>query len=92
LPENGEVETVKIQLFNRLRFIGLCLSYPSQVKTWIGLFPFFLFHYFFFGTQALQKVSLERLNNRPHAGSLYYERRKFSSWEMVCYHLNLFEE
>lgn len=92
LPDNGEVDATKIHIFDRLRFLGLCLRYPSQVKTWIGLFPFFLVHYFFWGTQALQKVSFERLSQRPHVGSLYYERRNFSSWKKVFSQLSLFLE
>ncbi|AKD24681.1 putative protein, LmbE-like protein [Polynucleobacter duraquae] len=92
LIQNGDVRTTNIHIFNRLRFLGLCLRYPSQVKTWIGLFPFFLLHYFFWGTQDLQKVSLDRLRQKPHAGSLYYERRKFSSWEKISSELIFFEK
>ena len=92
LPDNGDVEVAKMQIFNRLRFLGFCLMYPSQVKSWIGLFPFFLFHFFFRGTQALQKVSIVRLSQRPHVGELYYERRKNYSWEYIYFQLVLFQE
>jgi hypothetical protein len=92
LTENGEVRFSRITIFNRFRFLGFCLRYPSQLKTWVGLFPFFLLHYFFWGSQSLQKVSLDRLNQKPHRGSLYYERRKFSSWNKVCSQLSLFLE
>lgn len=92
LPENGDVKSIKIPIKNRLRFLGLCLRYPSQIKTWIGLFPFFLLHYFFWGTQDLQGVSLERLCQKPHAGSLYYERRKFSTWRLLSSKLNTLKQ
>ena len=92
LTENGEVHSTKISTLNRFRFLWFCLRYPSQLKTWIGLFPFFLIHYCFWGNQALQKVSLDRLSQRPHRGSLYYERRKFSSWEQVFSQLSMFFE
>jgi hypothetical protein len=90
LIENGEVRSSRIKFLNRFRFLGFCLRYPSQLKTWVGLFPFFFLHYFFWGSQALQKVSIERLFQKPHGGRLYYERRKFSSWEKVFSRLSLF--
>ena len=92
LPENGDVELSRISVLNRFKFLALCLKYPSQLKTWIGLFPFFLMHYIFWGSHSLQNVSLERLNHRPHSGSLYYERRKFSNWKTVSRKLNLFKQ
>lgn len=81
LPENGNSEVIKVSLVNRLRFLRHCLSYRSQMITWMGLFPHVLFHYIFFGTQMVQTVSRERIRHRPHDGSLYYERRHFYTWE-----------
>jgi hypothetical protein len=88
LKENGFVESAKVPWSNRFRFLALCLQYPSQFKTWIGLFPMMFLHYIFFGTQNLQKVSTRRILERPHTGLLYYERRKFSSYEKVSKKLN----
>ena len=81
LDSNGQVEQNKISMIERLKFIRMCLSYPSQVITWIGLFPFVACSYLFIGKQYLQKVSLERLSNRPHEGGLYYESRGFDTWD-----------
>lgn len=83
LPMNGDIEVVKMSWANRLRFLRFCFSYPSQAITWVGLLPFVLLHYIFYGTQVLQTVSLERIGYRPHSGSLYYERRGFSTWEKM---------
>jgi len=83
LPMNGATEERPIAWRSRLRFLVHCLSYPSQAKTWFGLFPFVFLHYLFFGTQSLQRVSLERLGQRPHDGALYYERRQFCTWEQM---------
>lgn len=80
LPMNGDLEVVKVPWANRIRFLRYCLSYPSQAITWVGLFPFVLLHYFFYGTQVLQTVSRERIRHRPHSGPLYYERRQFCTW------------
>lgn len=87
IRSNGFTESRRIPLTNRLRFLKYCLSYPSQAKTWLGLFPFVLFHYIAKGTQVLQPVSVGRLKHRPHEGSLYYERRKFFTWQQMENHL-----
>lgn len=83
LPENGVVEKVKVNWCNRFRFLGYCLQYPSQLKTWIGLFPMMLLHYMIWGTQNIQIVAAKRILERPHSGLLYYERRKFSTYQKV---------
>lgn len=83
LGQNGPVEYQAIPLKDRLRYIRLCLSYPSQLKTWIGLFPFACGHFIFDGTQALQHVDINRLTSRPHGGRLYYECRNTLSWETM---------
>jgi LmbE family N-acetylglucosaminyl deacetylase len=83
LPMNGAIEIKQIPWINRLRFLRYCLSYPSQISTWLGLFPFALLHYFFYGTQVLQTVSRDRIRHRPHSGPLYYERRGFFTWEKM---------
>jgi hypothetical protein len=83
---NGAVEEIRIPWKNRLRFLHYCLCYPSQAMTWMGLFPFAVFHYLVSGKQALQFVSLEKISCRPHEDALYYEKRGFFTWEkmVVC--------
>jgi LmbE family N-acetylglucosaminyl deacetylase len=83
LPQNGNVEPVPIPWVARGRFIWKCLQYPSQAKSWMGLFPFAALHYLLIGKESLQQVSLKRLIERPHDGPLYYERRQFSTWAKV---------
>ena len=81
LKANGVEVQTRISWSNRIKFLTYCLSYPSQMKTWIGLFPFVCLYMGFAGTQKLQPVSLARNLERPHSGPLYYETRKFSTWE-----------
>ncbi|MGX4643830.1 PIG-L deacetylase family protein [Massilia sp. SYSU DXS3249] len=83
LAANGPVELKAIEWGRRLTYLRLCLEYPSQRTTWIGLFPFVLLHYLLDGRQALQAVSTERLEHRPHPGKLYYEQRRFFDWERM---------
>lgn len=83
LMGNGPVQYSRISLKNRFRFLKYCLSYPSQKKTWMVLFPFVLKHYLFNGTQLLQSTSLKRILEPPHEGSLLYEKRKRYTWEQM---------
>lgn len=80
LAANGPVTSHRLPLGARLRQLRLCLSYPSQAKTWCGLFPFVATRILFAGNQALQPLSLARLDERPHDGPLYYERRGFATF------------
>lgn len=83
LAANGPVESTPIPFARRLAHLRSCLRYPSQRMTWIGLFPFVLLHYMVHGRQSLQAVRLERIEERPHAGMLYYEYRDFCTWERM---------
>lgn len=83
LEENGQIEYHIIPILERIKFIRMCLGYPSQALTWLGLFPFAFYKYLFKGRQCLQKVSLERLCIRPHKGRLYYESRGFETWNKM---------
>ena len=80
LPENGVVTQSPIAWRDRLRYVRLCLAYPSQWRTWMGLFPFACAHYVLSGVQQLQYVDHARILEPPHARPLYYERRGFLDW------------
>jgi len=75
IASNGQAITYKISFYLRLRFIKYILSYRSQFIPMVGLFPFFLFHHIFKGTQILQPVTINRILEQPHPGKLLYERR-----------------
>ncbi len=83
LPENGPAVATDIPWRCRFTHLRACLSYPSQRTTWIGLFPFVLLHYLLRGVEQLQPVSPARLDQRPHAGALYYEKRRFFTWPQM---------
>lgn len=90
LKENGPVSFSPIGWKARCRYLRFCASYPSQAKTWLGLFPFVLWHYVFDGRQAVQAVDIARLRERPHAGPLYYERRQFCTWEKMLQNIQAY--
>jgi LmbE family N-acetylglucosaminyl deacetylase len=83
LAQNGAVQSQRIPWSKRLRYLGLCLSYRSQFKSFLYLLPALAMHYLMKGTQDLQPVQTTRVVDRPHAGPLLYERRGFESSEAV---------
>lgn len=83
LDANGPVLSERLSLRARLRYLRLCLAYPSQLNAWLMLFPLVAWHYAARGSQDLQPASLQRLAEPPHPGALYYERRAFYCWQRM---------
>jgi hypothetical protein len=83
LLDNGACVVQRLPLGRRLLYLKYCLSYPSQWKTWVGIFPFVLFKLLFVGRYEIQRVSVARLDCRPHVGDLLYERRGAIRYEDV---------
>ncbi|HEB52540.1 MAG TPA: PIG-L family deacetylase [bacterium] len=83
LPQNGSVEARRLSLHQRLRNLRLCLGYPSQRRTWLGLLPFVAARLLLDGRQTLQRLHLERVADRPHGGRLYYEKRGFLTFDRL---------
>ncbi|MDE2481581.1 MAG: PIG-L family deacetylase [bacterium] len=52
----------------------LCWSYPSQRRTWLGLFPQAFARLMTTRRLYSAAIDLDRLATRPHAGPLLYER------------------
>ena len=61
--------------------VKLLFYYKSQFKIWIGLYPFLIIHYFFWGYNFVQPLNNDRSINRPHSGKLLYEVRKFCQFQ-----------
>ncbi len=80
-PINKRGNIIKINFHERLLLIKLLFYYKSQVKIWIGLYPFVIFHYFFLGYNFIQPLNNDRSIKKPHSGKLLYEIRKFCKFE-----------
>lgn len=71
---SGEHRRLRYDFWRGLRLSMLCWKYPSQRRTWTGLFPGFLYRRTIVRTEALRRFSLKRVRQRPHSGPLLYER------------------
>jgi LmbE family N-acetylglucosaminyl deacetylase len=77
LRANGTSDVRTLSVGERIAQLRRCLAYPSQWKSWIGLWPLLAWHLLVDGRFHLQPVSRERVRERPHAGALLFERRGF---------------
>jgi LmbE family N-acetylglucosaminyl deacetylase len=84
LAANGAVLTQPLSVVDRLRYLKLCFTYKSQLKTWAGLLPFVIVDYLFDGRQKLQAVAASNSLQKPHQGLLLYEKRKFCSYDELA--------
>lgn len=73
LTENGPAFRVRLSLPAWLAFAAGVRRFPSQARTWLGLWPVMFANYLAhgFGCQSLRPA---RVNERPHPGPLLYER------------------
>lgn len=83
LDSNGPTLDLPIRLHLKLKYLMFCLSYHSQWKTWLGLFPFVFIKLSFGGKYHLQLAAPPRAFGRPHSGALLYERRRTARFEDV---------
>jgi LmbE family N-acetylglucosaminyl deacetylase len=92
LRANGAGTTRAATLGERVAQLRRCLAYPSQWKSWIGLWPGVAWHLLVDGRFHLQPATRERVLARPHEGALLYERRGFASAEEFAAHADPFIE
>lgn len=73
LAENGPVERRALTGGELARWAAGVRHFPSQATTWLGLWPAMVLSLARHGW-GVQRLTPERVRERPHAGPLYYER------------------
>ena len=79
--KNGK--KVYASLLDRIYFIKLLFNYKSQIKVWIGLYPFIITHYLIKGYNFIERLNSSKTIERPHSGKLLYEKRGFCKFEIL---------
>ena len=74
IPENGAVQRVRLSPREWLAYAAAVRFFPSQAKTWLGLWPSMFMTFLLRGGFGYQALAPERVRVRPHAGPLLYER------------------
>ena len=82
VPEGKKADAVALP---KARFspktFSLFRCYPSQWKTWLGLLPPLTFHYLTGGKTGIYRAANRDFHVRPHEGKLYYEYRRWNTFE-----------
>jgi len=81
LSENGKIYYKKYKFLDRFKFIYFLFFYKSQLKTWLGLYPFIIFKYLFYKTDTMQKIKSNISIREPHKGMLLYEKRGYCTYK-----------
>jgi len=82
LDENGPIERVSMSWSDWLKFWIGVRHYPSQWRTWLGLWPMMFWTYIRRGF-SYQRLTSARVLERPHSGVLLYERMFGVSYSAV---------
>lgn len=82
LPENGPVERIPMSPREWASYAGAVSCFPSQWRTWAGLWPA-MFATFAVSGYRYQQLTPGRVRERPHAGALLYERMYKVAYEEV---------
>lgn len=74
LPENGPAQRLALSAADWALYAAAVRFYPSQWRTWAGLWPAMFARFARQGAYACQTLDPRRVLERPHAGPLLYER------------------
>lgn len=74
LESSASVERERFTLKDAIRYTAACFAYRSQRKTWLGLFWEMSIRRIVLREMIVQEADATRLDRRPHAGRLLYER------------------
>jgi LmbE family N-acetylglucosaminyl deacetylase len=67
--------TARVHFSEALLVLSLVRFYKSQRKTWCGLLPEAMFELLIARRTHVRDADPRRLNEKPHSGDLFYERR-----------------
>ncbi|SEG80312.1 GlcNAc-PI de-N-acetylase [Bosea lathyri] len=81
IPGNGDIVRVPFSGSAIGRYLGYCLAYRTQRKTFAALLPFVALSFMLDRSQMLQSLNHDRLSSKPHDGDMLYERRRWLTWE-----------
>ncbi len=70
----AHMRTIRHRAADAWRLALLCRHYPSQRRTWLGLFPGAFVQRFIRRVERAVRFDPDRVTARPHAGVLLYER------------------
>jgi LmbE family N-acetylglucosaminyl deacetylase len=92
LPVGGPWTGRVIKIREGMRIASLCRFYRSQRRTWLGLMPTALVRLVLGHREWSRRADRMRVRQKPHDGTLFYERRFGVRWEEFQRHARVFVE
>ena len=83
LKIHGNLLKVSVHFSHRFRYLKYLFEYKSQIRVWLGLYPFLIFNLLFKNYYFLQKIDKNFKIIKPHKGLLLYEKFRNSRFEML---------
>jgi len=90
IPENGPRLKIVLTPGEWFRYAAAVRFFPSQAKTWLGLWPGMFASFLLGGGYHYQSLDPRRISERPHSGPLLYERMFKTPYETVRARLEAF--
>ena len=90
LKENGKIRKIKANFYNRMKYIKYLFFYKSQLRVWVGLYPFLITNLIFKQSIQIQYLNKNIKFKRPHKGLLLYEKFKRCNYKEFKQTMNLF--
>ena len=90
IPENGPCFKAPLSMGAWLNYVASVRFFPSQAKTWMGLWPSMMLSFLVRGGYHRQTLKPGRIAERPHAGPLLYERMFKVRYESVRLAIDVF--
>ncbi|HEY2359387.1 MAG TPA: PIG-L family deacetylase [Phenylobacterium sp.] len=83
LAENGPAHEIRLRAGEWSAWLTSVGAFPSQLKAWSGLLPAMAMTFARQGAFRYQTLAPNRIGERPHAGSLLYERMFRTPYPLV---------
>lgn len=80
----------RVPLLLAARHVTICWRYPSQWRTWVGLFPEYCLQRGLRRREVLAAIDPPRVRQRPHPGPVLYERMRGLPYETFAAAVNEF--
>ncbi len=90
ISENGVAKKLHLSLNEKIKFIKYLFTYSSQLKIWLGLYPFIIFKILINKYNFLQKIEKNFFLRKPHKSLLWYEKQNFADFEKTVVKFQFF--
>ena len=90
IRENGTAKKLHLSLNEKIKFIKYLFTYSSQLKIWLGLYPFIIFKILTNKYNFFQKIEKNFFLKKPHKNLLWYEKQNSADFKKTVVKFQFF--